>query len=69
MQQCVNMVGLVVAITFGGDHGVMDVSCVLGTLTCHDCLCRCIVGGVGLDLVSSYDNVSSWFEEIDILMS
>ena len=49
------MVGLVVV--FGGDHVFMDVLCVLGTLACYDCLCRCIVGGVGLDLDSGYGNV------------
>jgi hypothetical protein len=64
-----DMIGLVVSITFGGDHGVIDVPCVLGTLACYDGLCRSIFCGVGLDLDSCYGGVSSWFEEMVIMMS
>jgi hypothetical protein len=38
-------------------------------LECYDGLCRSIVGGVGLDLVSGYGGVSSWFEKMVIMMS
>lgn len=67
MQALVDMVGLVVV--GGGDHFVMDVPCVLGTLACCDGLCKCIVCGVGLDPDSGYGSVSSWFEDMVIMMS
>jgi hypothetical protein len=67
MQTCVDMVALVVVVV--GDHLVMDVPCVLGTLACCDGLCRCIVRGVGLDPDLGYGDVSSWFEEMVVTMS
>jgi hypothetical protein len=61
-------IGLVV-VPFGGNHGVIDVPCVLGTLARHDGLCKCIFGGVGLDLDLGYGGVSTWFQDMVIMMS
>lgn len=67
MQTCLTRLNCFVG-TFGGDHGVMDVLCALGTLACLDCLCRFFVGVVGLVpiwfVVVYLFGLRSWFGSV-----